>query len=364
MKIDHLTFIVTDDCNFNCSYCIQKKEKKTISRAVIETAVDFFYPFFKENADIYIGFYGGEPLLAYEELKYAALLLTEKNKIGNKKIKFSVTTNGSLLNDAMFEFFDRSRFKVLLSFDGLAQDKGRRKNTLEQTLSAMKRLQARPGIHLEINSVFSPLTIGDLSSSLRYLIEQQAPEITFNISIMEKWQPAQLDTLKKELRQLTDFLAQYYNKTGAMPVTNFRFNGDKQEVKKNIFRCCAGRNRMAVSPGGEVWGCFLFHDYFKGKEAAREYGDYAFGSLAEFIADYRVIYPQIMANYSALRQDYFKAGGKFCFLCEELESCGVCPVGAAYASGAVGKICRDRCELVKIQAEARGNFRRSVAQSI
>jgi uncharacterized protein len=162
MKIDHLTFIVTDDCNFNCSYCTQQKEKKTISRSTIEKAVNFFYPFFKENADIYIGFYGGEPLLAYEELKYAALLL-EKNKIGNEKIKFSVTTNGSLLTDAMLDFFDLNRFKVLLSFDGLAQEKGRRKNTLEQTLAALERLKERPGIQLEINSVFSSMTIGDLS---------------------------------------------------------------------------------------------------------------------------------------------------------------------------------------------------------
>jgi hypothetical protein len=181
---------------------------------------------------------------------------------------------------------------------------------------------------------------------------------------MEKWQTAHLDILKKELQRLNDFLALYYKKTGSMPVKNFRFNGDKQEAKKNIFRCSAGRNRMAVTPEGKVWGCFLFHDYFKGKENTPQYRDYAFGSLADFINGYRIQYPKIMVNYNELRQDYFNAGGKCCFLCEEIESCGVCPVSAAYTGGAVGKIGCDLCELVKIQAEARQNFRRSAAQTI
>jgi uncharacterized protein len=138
MEISNLTFIVTDDCNFNCSYCFQKKEKKTINNATIKTAVDFFYPFLKGNDHIYIGFYGGEPLLAYEKIKYATILLLEKNKAGNKKIKFSVTTNGSLLTDEILDFFNRHQFIVMLSFDGLAQDKGRKKGTLEQTLGVMK----------------------------------------------------------------------------------------------------------------------------------------------------------------------------------------------------------------------------------
>ncbi|UCH98073.1 MAG: 4Fe-4S cluster-binding domain-containing protein [Candidatus Aminicenantes bacterium] len=77
MEISNLTFIVTDNCNFNCSYCIQKKEKKTINinKTTIETAVDFFYPFFKDDGKVYIGFYRGEPLLAYEQIKHAIMLV-------------------------------------------------------------------------------------------------------------------------------------------------------------------------------------------------------------------------------------------------------------------------------------------------
>jgi uncharacterized protein len=117
MEISNLTFIVTDDCNFNCSYCFQKKEKKTITKTTVETAVDFFYPFFNSNK-AHIGFYGGEPLLAYEKIQHAVLLLLEKNKTGDKKIEFSVTTNGTLLTEKMLDFFNRHQFTLVLSFDG------------------------------------------------------------------------------------------------------------------------------------------------------------------------------------------------------------------------------------------------------
>ncbi len=355
MEISNLTFIVTDDCNFNCSYCFQKKEKKTINNAAIEKAVDFFYPFLKSDKKIQIGFYGGEPLLAYEQIKYATQLLQEKNKKGNKKIEFSVTTNGTLLTEKMLDFFNRHKFVVLLSFDGLAQDKGRKKGTLEQMVEVMKRLQGYPGIRPEINSVFSPQTIGDFSESLRFIIEQEGPEITFNLSSMEEWSSSDLDTLKKELERLTDFLVLFYKKNGKIPVKNFQ----APNPAPGIFRCSAGRDYMAVTPEGKVWGCFLFHDYFKTREQDPQYKDYYFGTLPDFIANQKNRYPEILANYNALRQDFFQVEGReanFCFLCEDVGGCMVCPVNAAYSTGSLGKISCCKCELTKIQRNARRNF--------
>jgi len=84
MEISNLAFIVTDDCNYNCSYCPQKKEKKTITFETIKATVDFFYPFLKSSDKIRIGFYGGEPLLAFDKIKYTVHLLEEKNQVENK----------------------------------------------------------------------------------------------------------------------------------------------------------------------------------------------------------------------------------------------------------------------------------------
>jgi sulfatase maturation enzyme AslB (radical SAM superfamily) len=364
MEISNLTFVVTDDCNFDCTYCFQKKEKQTISNTTIETAVDFFYPFFN-NHKTHIGFYGGEPLLAYNKMEHAVLLLLGKNKAGNKNLEFSVTTNGTLLTEKILDFFNRHKFTLVLSFDGLAQDKGRKKGTLEKMLRLMKQIRTYPDIHFEINSVFSPDTIADLSESIRFIIQQEGPEITFNISTFEEWDSAHRDTLEMELKRLVDFLVLLYKEKGTMPVKNFRFLPGKKEEKKGIFRCGGGSYRMSVTTGGMVWGCSLFHDFFKTREDHPQYGDYSFGTLTDFIANYKTRFPEVLVNYAGLRQDYFQVELQetdFCFLCEELEACMVCPVNAAYSSGSIGKIYCGRCELIKLQANARKNFRRRVEE--
>lgn len=352
MEISNLTFIVTDNCNFNCTYCPQTKEKQTLPLNLIETAVDFFYPFLKRDKEIHTGFYGGEPLLAFEQIQHAVLLLLEKNRTGHKNIGFSITTNGSLLTDQMLEFFNFFKFSLTLSFDGLAQETGREKNSLAKTLRIMKRIREYPDINFEINSVFSPLTIPLFSQSLRFMIEQGGPEITFNLSSLEHWNPEAIVTLKKELQRLADFLATYYKETGKIPVKNFQVPGHGDGGRPGIFRCSAGNEQMSLAPDGIVWGCFLFHDYFKTRENSPQYRDYCFGSLADFIAHYETRYPEKVANYSQLRQDLFQVeggGGDFCFLCGEIPGCMVCPVYAAYSTGSLGKISCRHCKLMKIQ---------------
>ncbi len=353
MEITNLTFIVTDECNFNCSYCMQKKEKKTITYNIIRKAVDFFYPFLKSSDKILIGFYGGEPLLAFDKIKYTVLLIKEKNKIENKNIGFTLTTNGSLLTGEMLEFFNTHGFALQLSFDGLAQEKSREKGSLARTLQVMKRIQSRPGISFEINSVFSPDTAGDFFDSLRFIIEQEGPDITFNFSSMENWLPAHLETLTNELERLVDYLALYYRKSGRIPVKNFQ----AQDSRQGISRCSAGLNHIAVTPEGKLWGCFLFHYYFKSREDDPQYAEYSFGDLNDFIKDYKTRYPGIMVNYSGLRQDFYyvEEEGRDCFLCPELQTCKVCPVNAAYTTGSLGKIPGRKCKLMKIEKNA-GNL--------
>ncbi len=78
MKLSSFTFIVTDDCNFYCEYCPQKKEKKFVSVDLIKRAIDFFYPLMKNNASV--GFYGGEPLLCFDVVREAVLYFKKKMK--------------------------------------------------------------------------------------------------------------------------------------------------------------------------------------------------------------------------------------------------------------------------------------------
>jgi len=346
---------------------MQKKEKKTMEHTTIKTAVDFFYPFLKDDK-VFISFYGGEPLLAYDKIEYALRLLQEKNKTGSKNIEFALTTNGSLLTDEMLDFFDRQRFGLMLSFDGLAQDKGRKKGTMEQMVQVIKRIRAHPGIDFEINSVFTPITINSLTESVRFMMELDKSEMTVNFSILEEWNPPYLEALRTELKRLGDFLLSYYKEKGTIPVKNFQAPGTlveadtAKEFKRGIFRCNAGKDRLALTPEGKLWGCYVFHDYFKTRENHPEYRDYYFGALAEFIDNHQTRYPEVLANYAELRQDLFQVKEEesdkkdFCFLCSYVDGCVVCPVNAAYSSESMGVIACLTCEIKKIQRDAQTAF--------
>jgi sulfatase maturation enzyme AslB (radical SAM superfamily) len=365
MKLANFTFIVTDDCNYQCSYCPQKKEEKFITVDLIKKAVDFFYPLLENPSTVV--FYGGEPLICFEKIKEAVLYLKKKNSASLKKkerkqIDFSMTTNGSLLTEEIFEFLNLHRFSVLLSFDGLAHNISRKKNDFETILSLIEKAGGYSQVNLEINSVFTPGTIGCLSESIRMNMELGVKEIYFSLSIIEEWDNKALLAFEHELSKVVELLVSNYKKTGSIPVPDFRTVLQRRQGPHGprLFHCCAAKNRMAITPEGKLWGCNLFHDYFKGKEKAKDYSKYFLGDLDYFIDHYQTVYPEILSNYYDLRIDNFSTGKSYCFLCSDIESCEVCPVNAAYASSAVKKIPGWMCKINKIKNKAKKMFHKKI----
>ena len=355
MKFSNLAFIVTDDCNFNCSYCLPQKEKKYMKSSTIEKAVTFFYPFLQEEAHII--FYGGEPLLAFDQIRHAVSLLQEKEKTGKKKLNFSITTNGSLISDEILEFFNTHCFNMMLSFDGQAQEICREPGSQKLTRELVRRFKkdSYPGIEFSTNSVFTPDTVNHLSRSLRSIIEMGATEVRLSLAEDHPWDEAELKVLENELERLRGFLISYYKERGIIPVINFRPSKPRANRMKG-FSCDGGRQRMAIGPGEELWGCLVFHGYLKDLQENDDFSTYSFGKLDNFIEDHTTIYPEVLSNYAVLRQDCFFTGKQFCFLCKELKNCGICPVSAAHATSFIGKIPTWMCGLKRILRKEKEKF--------
>ncbi|MCP5102302.1 MAG: radical SAM protein [bacterium] len=350
MKLANFTFIVTDDCNYDCSYCPQKKENLYMDIPVIEKSLDFFFPYF--NEDIYTSFYGGEPLLAFEQVKHAVLYAEQKNKNNGKKIHFSMTTNGSLLNEKINGFLDGHKFSVMLSFDGLAHDKGRQRDNFNEMVTIIKEMPHYQNIQLATNSVFTPETVDDLSQSMQFIIGLGIKEPRMALSTVREWDDNALTKLKEQLTDLKNFLVSHYKKTGAIPVSDF-----KKNEEKGMFACFAGQDRMSVTPEGNLWGCFLFPDFFKDKKDTQEYQKFFLGGLDDFISGHETIMAKKLPNYKKLYQRSFYTDKNFCFECEEVEECNVCPVNAALSGSILlGKIPLWRCRINKIKKEIREEF--------
>lgn len=344
MELSNLTFVVTDQCNFRCTYCPQDKQNNYITIDTIDKSLDFFYPYLRTDKKVYIGFYGGEPLLAFDQIQHTIQRVKHLNADGNKKIAFSLTTNGTLLNDEKLELFNEHTCSLTLSFDGLAQDLGRQKGTLKKVLPVMKKLSNYPGIDAEVNSVFTPATLPMFNDSIRFLVENGAPDITFNFSAIEEWKPADIALMKTQLDDLGQYLLRHYRETGNIPIKNYQ----PQPGGSDGFVCAAAKQRMSVTPDGRVWGCYVFHDYFKTRRHDPQYNDFSLGTIDEFIASHHSqddSYKKVNDNYADLRQDLFQVEGSFCFLCPQVKSCMTCPVYAAYTTGKIGKITCRQCNI-------------------
>jgi MoaA/NifB/PqqE/SkfB family radical SAM enzyme len=334
------SLIVTGECNFRCSYCYQEKDNLSLDAMAARKAVDFFFPLFDRECAIL--FYGGEPLLRMDTIREAVQAVKAKNRRQEKKVQYSISTNGSLLDDDTLAFFDRNRFTVLLSFDGRAQDKGRKEGSFPLISGALERLLDRPGIELLTNSVFTPETVTDLSASIQDIVKRGARDAQISFSTHRPWDRDALSRLETELSDLRRFLYAFGKKRRAVPVANFRAS-----TEPGLFGCQAGENRMALSPDARLWGCHLFYDLHKTMKSPST-ACYSFGRLESFVAHHKKTYPRVLARYADLRMDYFHTPRKFCGLCPDVHDCVICPVDAALSSGIVGRIMPVDCRIRKI----------------
>ncbi len=122
-RIEKITLQLTQECNLRCSYCVysgnyenRSHGRRSMTFDIAKQGIDFLHSHSKDRHKVNIGFYGGEPLLETDLLEecveYAEKCFEEKG------LTFTITTNGTLLNDSITEFLIKHNFDVLISLDG------------------------------------------------------------------------------------------------------------------------------------------------------------------------------------------------------------------------------------------------------
>lgn len=123
-RMQKITLQLTQDCNFRCKYCHytandgsqRVHSKKKMSFEMVKKGILFLREHSVDSPEVFIGFYGGEPLLEFELLKKAVLYAEEV--FYGKKINYTVTTNSTLFSGAIIEFFEQYDIQVIVSLDG------------------------------------------------------------------------------------------------------------------------------------------------------------------------------------------------------------------------------------------------------
>jgi MoaA/NifB/PqqE/SkfB family radical SAM enzyme len=352
MRFSTLTLILTDRCNFSCSYCYQRKNSRQIPVRALTKALDFLYP--RLTKEGFVNFYGGEPLLAFDRLQRTVHHLERLNGGGQRRIRYSLSTNGSLLDDEVLRFLDEHAFSLLLSFDGTAQDEGREKGSFDRLVALIPEILNRPRIRLETNSVFTAETIGRLSSSLRLLLRLGVPRFHAGITSRGVWTADHYALLKKEMAAARALFLARFGRLADVPWIEMA-----KPDREGIYRCDAGREQLALAADGRLWGCFLFPHYFDGNGRRSGGEELCFGDIDAFLADPEAIYARAMRALSRLGMVNARTPEKSCVMCEEIHSCWICPLAAAFSSGTLGEITSQTCGLARIVRREKGRFRKA-----
>lgn len=174
---------LTQNCNFRCKYCAysgsagdkqRTHSNTTMSLETAKKAIDFLFEHSKASPKVVLGFYGGEPLLEFKTIKECVSYAKELFK--GRNLRFSITTNASLLTNEVVEFFIDNNFDILISLDGPKEihDKNRRMagmdagtfdvviKRLEEAITRYPKLKEM----LSYNMVIDPKNDADCTNTL------------------------------------------------------------------------------------------------------------------------------------------------------------------------------------------------------
>lgn len=176
-----LVLQVTQKCNLRCSYCVysgdyknRNHSQKEMSWETAKEAVDYLYGHSMSSEDIYISFYGGEPLLMFRLIKEVVEYV--KREYCQRTVHFNLTTNGTLFTPEIVQYFIKNNIQIMFSLDGPKEvhDKNRifagsNRGSFEKLRDSMKMIYSMDRKYYKKNVSFN--TVLDPQNELRTIYE-------------------------------------------------------------------------------------------------------------------------------------------------------------------------------------------------
>jgi uncharacterized protein len=119
--VTSMALMVSESCNLRCSYCYGGETKGSggkMETSVAEKAVDWMIQQSKNVKTLRLLYFGGEPLMNFPLIRTISAYAREKARVKDKAVKLEITTNATLLNSGIIDFFVENHIIPLISFDG------------------------------------------------------------------------------------------------------------------------------------------------------------------------------------------------------------------------------------------------------
>ena len=254
----HVILFLNHACNLACTYCYNgKKFDRALSLEHIEKGIDLAF----ESGDVRISFFGGEPLLEVNRIKHAVTYAREKEKSLNKKmLRFSMTVNGTLLDDEMLKYFRDENFFVAVSLDGAKKENDRYRQyptgagTYDHIARGLTLVKKHYG-KMATSSTVDPGNVRWLADSFAHVIDLGVQRFSFNFNYDARWDDESLSIYKAQMDKVTGHFVDAYRQGNSVDYATFtsKINGHLNGQLKS--KCLFGEGEVTVAPSGRLYPC-------------------------------------------------------------------------------------------------------------
>lgn len=341
---------VAHTCNLNCAYCFASQGKYSGERAIMsfevgKRALDFLVENSGTRHNLEVDFFGGEPLMNFDVVKKLVEYARSIEKEKNKNFRFTLTTNGVLIDDDVIEFANKEMSNVVLSLDGRKEIHDRYrvdysgKGSWEKIVPKFQKLvRARNGKDYYMRGTFTHAN-PDFLEDIKVMLDLGFDELSMEPVVCAAGDPNELTKedlpiVLNQYEQLANLMIER-DKQGK-PFTFYHYMIDLTGgpcIYKRISGCGSGTEYMAVTPWGDLYPCHQFVGDEKFK-----LGDVFNG----------VNNTDIQKEFSDCNV-YARPDCKDCWA--KLYCSGGCAANAYHATGSVRGVYKYGCELFKKRME-------------
>lgn len=266
---------IAHDCNLACRYCFAEEgeyhgRRELMSFEVGKQALDFLIANSGHRRNLEVDFFGGEPLMNWQVVKDLVAYGREQEKIHDKNFRFTLTTNGVLLNDEVMEFANREMGNVVLSIDGRKEihDHMRPfrngKGSYDLIVPKFQKFaESRNQDKYYVRGTFTHYNL-DFSEDVLHLADLGFKQISVEPVVAEDSEGYALreEDLPKLFEEYDKLAAEMVKrKKEGKDFNFFHFMIDLEGgpcVAKRLSGCGSGTEYLAVTPWGDLYPCHQF----------------------------------------------------------------------------------------------------------
>lgn len=273
---------ISHDCNLRCKYCFAStgdfgKGRKLMPFEVGKAAIDFLLEKSVGRENLEVDFFGGEPLMNFDVVKQIVEYARSKEEEYHKNFRFTITTNGMLLDDDTIDYINKEMYNVVLSIDGRKEVNDRMRvrvdgsGCYDRILPKFKKLvDGRGDKEYYVRGTYTKYNL-DFSEDVMHLYEAGFDEISVE-PVIESPEEAyaiteeDLDQIYAEYDKLVDRIGAIRKSGKHINFFHFMIDLDQGPcVIKRLRGCGSGNEYVSITPDGDIYPChqFVGHDEYK-----------------------------------------------------------------------------------------------------